>query len=372
MIHRFFQSFLQNSPRLGLFLALTWALGACDAETIKKEIGKPQARGRVGEVIVVIDSAKWSGPVGAAVRQALAPTVPGLLADEPAMTLRHVLPQKFNDLLRRSRNIVVVAPLEGNSASTQRLKQFFTPESLARIAIDDSTYMLPMPDEFAMGQMVLFLFGKDDQTLVRNLENHAVKVGAVFNDLEIKRMTQSYLKVRAENGRLDKQIANTHQVAVPVPSGYKFVMEKTFGNGEAGFVWLRHPDYEVDRNIFVAYKPYNSEKQFDQDSVLAWRNQLCQSYIFGDPAKPRSYVITEKLVPPAFAVSKVGGRYAVEMRGLWRTYDQVVMGGPFLGYAFADPKKGRLYYAEGFLYAPARDRKRELMREFEVVLKNIQ
>jgi Domain of unknown function (DUF4837) len=348
-----------------------FTLSGCNTEALKKELGKPQAKGRVGEIMVVIDSNKWNGPVGEAVRRAFASSVPGLLGEEPAFTLRHIVPYKFNDFIRRTRNVIIVAPMEGNSASTQRLKQFFSTESLERIAKDDTTFMYLRPNEFAMGQMVMFLFGPTDQALVRNIDKNLIKLEGVFNDLEIKRMTTSYLAGRAENGKVEAKIRENHQVSLALPAGYKFVMEKMFGNGEAGFVWARAPEYEIDRNLFVAYKPYLSEKQFEPDSVLAWRNQLCQSYIFGDPAKPRSYVITEKLVPPTFQKSQVGDRYAVEMRGLWRTYEQVLMGGPFLSYVFADPEKGRLYYAEGFLYAPAKERKRELMREFEVVLKNI-
>jgi len=373
MTHLLSQFFRQNVRVVGscLVVCALAVTGCIDGEGIKQEIGRPVAKGRTGEIIVVVDSAKWAGPVGEAMRLAIAPPVPGLLGEEPSFTMRHVNPYQFNDLLRRHKNIIFLAPLEGTSASTQRMKQFFTKESLERIAKDDSTYMLVKQNEFAMGQTVLFLFGKTDNILIHNIKQHQAKLGAIFNEVEIRRMTQTYLKMRAENGSLDGNILKTHRVSISLPVGYKFVMEKVFGNGEAGFVWVRAPDYEIDRNVFLAYKPYLSEKQFDQDSILAWRNQLCQSYIFGDPGKKQSYLITEQLVPPTFQVSKVGTRYAVEMRGLWRTNEQVVMGGTFLSYVFADPDKGRIYYAEGFLYAPAKNYKRELMREFEVVLKNI-
>ena len=43
------------------------------------------------------------------------------------------------------------------------------------------------------------------------------------------------------------------------------------------------------------------------------------------------------------------------------------MGGPYIGYALVDQAKGRLYYIEGFAYAPGKD-KREIIRELETIL----
>jgi hypothetical protein len=43
------------------------------------------------------------------------------------------------------------------------------------------------------------------------------------------------------------------------------------------------------------------------------------------------------------------------------------MGGPYIGYALVDEKAGRLYYIEGFAYAPGKD-KREIMRELDAIL----
>ena len=43
------------------------------------------------------------------------------------------------------------------------------------------------------------------------------------------------------------------------------------------------------------------------------------------------------------------------------------MGGPYVGYALVDQPKGRLYYIEGFAFAPGKD-KREIMRELDTIL----
>jgi hypothetical protein len=58
--------------------------------------------------------------------------------------------------------------------------------------------------------------------------------------------------------------------------------------------------------------------------------------------------------------------FAMEIRALWKTNTQT-MGGPYVGYALIDQSKARLYYIEGFAYAPGKD-KREIIRELETIL----
>ena len=58
--------------------------------------------------------------------------------------------------------------------------------------------------------------------------------------------------------------------------------------------------------------------------------------------------------------------FAMEIRALWRT-NNLTMGGPYVGYALVDQPRGRLYYLEGFAYAPGKD-KREIVRELDTIL----
>jgi len=60
----------------------------------------------------------------------------------------------------------------------------------------------------------------------------------------------------------------------------------------------------------------------------------------------------------------------VETRGLWKTSDST-NGGPFLSYTFVDKDLNRLYYIEGYVYAPSKD-KRDLMLEMQVILRTFE
>ena len=60
------------------------------------------------------------------------------------------------------------------------------------------------------------------------------------------------------------------------------------------------------------------------------------------------------------------GRYAKQTRGLWKLSD-ISGGGPFVSYLFVDESQRRMYYLEGYVYAPSKD-KREFMQEVEAIV----
>jgi hypothetical protein len=342
---------------------------ACDS----RERGKPAiydlpaARGRTGEIIVVMDTAQWSGEVGEALRSVYSAELPGTLRGERMFSLRKAHATQLNNVLKQHKNLVFVVSMERNSAATQRLKSFFPPEGLQQIAKDSSLFYQLAPNQFAVGQMVVFLFGQTDKQLANHLRINRRKLQDIFAETERQRITNGLSKLRAKDNLEDK-IAKTHNIQLLLPRGFEFVKEEISPDKKTGFLWVRMPDAEVDKSLILAYKPYDSEKQFSKDSLIAWRNSLGKAHLYGDPEKPESYMITEPLEPPTLRESTVNGNYAQEMRGLWRT-NNAVMGGPFLSYSFADSKTGRIYYYEGFVFAPSRDNKREIIRELEAILR---
>ena len=60
----------------------------------------------------------------------------------------------------------------------------------------------------------------------------------------------------------------------------------------------------------------------------------------------------------------------IEHRGLWKLKNNI-MGGPFVSYVMASKDRKSIFYIEGFVAAPGKD-KRELIRELEVILKTFE
>jgi hypothetical protein len=148
-----------------------------------------------------------------------------------------------------------------------------------------------------------------------------------------------------------------------VPFGYQLVMN------EPDFLWVRQINPQDDKDIFIARKKYTSPEQFKKDSLIAFRDEVCRKNIFEDPERSDTYLLTETSIPYKPVITReinFNKKFAVEMRGLWRT-NNLTMGGPFLGYAFVDEAQGLLYYIEGFTFSPGKDQ-REIMRELETIL----
>jgi len=155
-----------------------------------------------------------------------------------------------------------------------------------------------------------------------------------------------------------------HQCNIRIPFGYQLVQQ------EKGFIWVRRIDTQVDRDIFIAYKPYESEEELSKEGVISFRDSITSNYIFDDPEKPDTYVTLQLYVPLIQKEVNFNNKFAIETRGLWRTNNNS-MGGPFLSYSFVDEELNRLYYIEGFVYSPGKSQ-REFIREIGVILSTFQ
>jgi hypothetical protein len=362
---------MNNIKNFIFIFIFSMMLLACERSAEKGNL--PTAKGSGGEIIIFMDSVKWRGEVGKAVREVFHAPLTGTLRDERIFTLRYIEPSAFNNFIKSHKNIVMITSFESNSLATKRLKGFYDDESLKKIAQskNDSLFMILNRDQYAKDQLLLFLFAKTDKALIEKLKENKAKLQEMFESAELRRLTPKVYASQEQNN-INKLIKTKHDFTIRVPFGYEEVVNEISKDKKEGFIWERILDQEVDKSIFVAYKPYLSQSQFERDSIIAWRNQLCGQHIFGDPAeKDSTFVITETLEPAVTKPVMVKGRYTVETRGLWRTFN-ISMGGSFVSYVFADSKKGRIYYAEGFLYAPSKMTKREYLRELQVIITTVE
>jgi len=320
---------------------------------------KPKGRGEPGEIVLVLDSARWSGEIGSEIRKIFRASVEGLPRDEPLFDLRHVTPFDFKGILKNAKNLILVVPINDANNESVRMRNFFTKDALDSMRTNEDIFLITRKNLFATDQQVLFIIGHNDADLKEKIKANENKLTSFFNRLEEKRAYQRLYKVRTER-LIMSNLAEKYNFELMVPFGWKIAEEKT------NFVWLRQAGDEIDKNIFVAFKPYQNESQFENDSLIQWRNQIARKHIYEDPDKLNSYMITEPLIPPTVTEVNFNGHYAKKMIGRWKT-NNISMGGPFVSYVFVDEKKGRMYYLEAFLYSPGVEQ-RELVRELDVTL----
>ncbi|GJM29518.1 MAG: DUF4837 domain-containing protein [Cyclobacteriaceae bacterium] len=317
----------------------------------------PPATGESGEIVLVMDSAKWMGPLGDEIRNTFRAPFPGLIQDEPVFNLVYVDPDKLNSVLRNSKNMVFVNTLEGNSKSDIILRNYFTKESIETIKSDSSIFMSKQTDLFAKGQSVMHLFQQNNDLLINHIINNRVNIQHHFEEIEKNRYYQAIYKAPREKG-IENHLLEKHQFFIKVPYGYEIALET--GNSS----WIRLMDNKVDKNLFITYRDYTEEKAFNKENIVALRDNAWRKFLLGDDSL--SYMVTEPLVPVDSVSLNWRNKFTVEVRGVWKLNNNS-MGGPFLGYLFVDEAMGRLYYIEGFVFAPGK-KKRNILRELETIL----
>lgn len=343
-----------------IWLVLAVVLAACDAKNNRDLL--PRATGAPGELLIVIDSAQWRGPLGDALREVFAAEVPGLPHDEEYFRLISAHPSGRIDLLTHMRNIIYVFTLDENAQGSRRIMSNFTPQSLENIRTDTTFFHTTARDVHSRGQVVMYLFGPNEEKLIRDLKTHASTLVGFFNNVERERLQENIARTKTTRP-LTEFLEREYKISLRFPHGY------VVADQQKDFVWFRRIETEVDKDIFVAIKPYESEYQLLPDSIVAWRDEVAKKYLYADPSNPISYVITEREVPflPVTAKqTRLNDQYAMEIRGIWRTNNKS-MGGPFAGVAVANPDNGMLYYIEGFTYSPSKAQ-REIMRELEAIV----
>jgi hypothetical protein len=322
---------------------------------------KPKARGAIGEILLVIDSTKWQGPVGDALKDVFQDDLKGLIRDESIFTVRRVDPRAMTRILRMAANVVFVTTFDDKKPGSQNINAQFTKEVKEKAMEDPSFYLMRSEDEFAQGQEVVYLFGENETELIDNIEENKNRLQNLFQVRERKRMANMLLNRKNSAAKVASRDLG---LEVNVPASYQIV------KSEDDFLWLRQPTPSANRpdmSLFFYETDYTSEEQVFPESLIELRTQITKEHIFGDPNNRNSYLIIEKVDPsPVFNNFSINGNFAVEIRGGWKT-NNLSMGGSFLAYAIVDSERGKLYYMEGFVYYP-NETHRESIREIETIL----
>lgn len=324
------------------------------------EQAMPKGRGESGEIILVIDSARWAGDIGKELRLTFRELVDGLPRDQPLFDLRQIVPGDFKGILKNAKNQVLLIPLNDKNHEGLKMKNLFTQKSLDSLRENKDIFLINRKNLFATGQHVVFLINHDDASFVDQLEKEKEHLRFVFNTIEERRAMERMFKVREER-TISNKLLTDFGYNIRIPYGFRIA------DSSEDFVWLRQAGREIDKSIFIAFKDYSDVNAFNEEEIIAWRDDICGQYIYGNPENPESFLLTEALIPPSFAEVNFDGKYGKKILGMWKT-NNISMGGPFVGYTFVDESTNRLYYIEGFVYSPGVDQ-RELMREMNVILK---
>lgn len=297
----------------------------------------PSSIGAINTVSVVIDNQLWKGKVGDKIREHFAAPAVGLTWDEPLFTINHVPPRVFTGSLRKTRAILYV---QKDTLNLAHLKT----------------------DMYAKPQKVGVIKGRTEEEIIFNIEAKAKEIISSFKNLEIAEAQRRFLR------SLNKEtvIKDKFGISLTIPSVFKVVKQ------EDNFVWMETQipkgtmniiAYEITANSFANDSTFISE-------IVQMRDSIGSLYIPGpDVPNKTTYMRTEPAFSPHVFATDIGGKKAVEMRGIW-DIKNYPMAGPFLTYIINDKEGDRKMVVEGFTFAPSTN-KRDYMFELEAIMKTV-
>lgn len=288
---------------------------------LNESIGQPY------EVLVVGDDSMATDIV----RQQLLTPVEGLPQLEPSFDVSVVDQQHFNATLRSTRNIVVVRI--GTKTS-------------------DRTIVRKMSHTVATPQTEVVIDAPSVSRLQADMPGKGALLRQLLDDNETA-ATQALLE-RRHNTEAEQTVREMFGIDMRIPA------DMTSSKRGTDFLWLSDNSPSAMQNICLyIYKKGINPTAIDWRTM---RDSVMQENIPGETDGMFMRTADTRL-----ALSTRGN--SVECRGLWEMEGDM-MGGPFVGIAFADPTRQRIVVAEAFVYAPGKP-KRNLMKQVEAALRTI-
>ena len=269
----------------------------------------------------------------------------GLPQMEPYFTTMFVPTAQFDDLLKSTRNILIVDVNEHKYTHIKATK--------AR-------------DVWSQPQAMIRIQAPSNEEFMNYWKVNGEQIREWFVQEELARQLRFY---RANTNKTARAKLNKKGYDLLIPEDFMLIMDTTLA--DVNVLWCCNNKGPMRKDIIVYDYPYTSQEQFSNDSVIAKRNAVLGRLVSAQVEG--SHMGTEyKHFPPvsrqvAALRDSVGGFYGVETRGLWKIEDGEAMGGPFVSLTRLDQVNGRVVTAETFLFAPGQ-KKRNALRQDEAIL----
>ncbi|REL33356.1 DUF4837 family protein [Rhodohalobacter sp. SW132] len=335
-------------------LLLILFASACSGDYRKKAIGP------VDEVIVVMDSSQWESETADAIRETFGryiQTVPQPW--EPAYTLifRDFESNQELDELKRFRNIIIAAPLNEQTNTSQLVGGMLGSEVRQRVELGES-FAFPLQDRWAREQWTLVLTSTSDERLAEKIRNSSDELLSHLEEREINYRTGEIYR-RGEQVALADSLWENHGWSVRMQHDYVQLFDSTQS------VMFRRYLPDNNRWMWAWWKDNVEHGDFiNPEWINSTRDSLMQFLVQGE--RDSSYVETDYREAVKTQEFSTGSRLTgYETMGIWRMTNDF-MGGPFVHFTYYDPETRRVFMIEYAQFAP-RVNKRRFVRQFQAM-----
>ncbi len=315
-----------------IIMFLPLLLTSCGSKQVRNQ-GMPAVIGGAGELLVVIDKAKWESVVGDTLRSFLAAQIPSVTQEESYFDLVQIQDNSLKGVYKNHRNILVL-DIKPSSKSLFSLKE----------------------DVWASPQLVGYLVAPSADSMISLIAREGEMIRNRFVFKEIDRLIK--INQKSPNRQIVDELKKKHGYWLSTPRGYSLDVNKN------NFIWISSGSPEVTLGIIGWDYPYTSKDQLSDENLIKKRNEILKDNVPGPVEK--SYMKTEDLLTPISNELIYKGRYFKQISGLWKL-ENAFMGGSFVSFTTVDDERKRIITVEGFVYAPRKE-KRNYLRQLEGIL----
>lgn len=295
---------------------------------------KPNISGSQGEMLIVMDDSVKNAVGGETMQDIMRQQVQALPQAEPLFDISIIPHRAFGERLRSFRNLVIVN---------------MDPEKEADIKF--------YKDRWGKQQAMTQIYAGDSLELDSLLDAEEVRLTSFFVDAERKRNERYYRKYI--NKELVEEFKEEWDAFMIIPNGF------SANQPGKNFRWMSEESPLTSKGLFVWSYDYTGAESISKSFLLNKRDSVLKKNVPG-PSEG-SYMVTESRLPVSYKRFKNNDHQVAELRGLWKVEGDL-MGGPFVCFAHIDEENDRVVVTDGYIYAPEKPNKRNLVWEIESVL----
>jgi hypothetical protein len=292
----------------------------------------PSSNGKTNNILLIMNDKDWKTDLGDTIRKYFATEFPDLPQEEPMFTLHHASPELFTGSFKKYRTIMIIK--EGDENKVEFIH-----------------------DKYAKPQLIIVIEGKNKKEIKKLIAENAKKITDTIYNFEINIIQQRHKKSLRDNSDIEKELG----ISIEIPNFFVLVDHRP------KFFWFRRDVKNGEQDILLYEVPLKGNLSLQKAEVTKYRDSIGKKYIPGPVDS--TYMKTVKGISPSQNEVMINEIKAIETRGLWNMENDF-MGGPYINYSLIDKKNNRVVVGEGFIYAPALD-KRDYMVQLEAILKTM-
>ena len=324
---------------------------------------KPKAISKSNDVVVVADPELWKSEVGDTFRYYFESAYPITPSPEPIFNLRYFTTRELTaePLRKELRTYCILADLSDTlSETTQMIKNDYGEKKFNKILRNDSTQTGAGRNKWAQDQLVIYMFGKGEQSLIKAIQKNFNSVTNKIHEHDAQQIKANTYVSGRNLGLIDK-IRNNFLINVDVPGDYKEALYMPEGDK---MIWLRKDTKRAALNLIIKKYKYTDIAQMSVANAIELTNDFGK-YVESETLGSK-LLVNDTDLPILENVKEINGNYTLEVRGIWEM-DKDFMGGPFVSYLIPDTRTNSYIFVMSFVYAPGKEKK-QFLQEMEIVV----